>query len=113
MAQALADFRAPIVGQPIRGFEGDVNTRDFSVLGDQERLGTTKVSGALGPDFADASHPHGYHLKRHSIIVLKYVNICVHNYHTDRIGPTGNLDTLIRRKLTRYILTPKSQSWTA
>ncbi|OGD18607.1 MAG: hypothetical protein A2Y69_06035 [Candidatus Aminicenantes bacterium RBG_13_59_9] len=38
MAQALADFPAPIIGQLIRRFEGDIDARYLPVFCDQEWL---------------------------------------------------------------------------
>jgi len=70
IAQASAYFPAPIVGQLIWRFKRDVDTRDFSVFCDQERLGPAEVTGAFCSDFANPSHLHGYHLKRYFIIVF-------------------------------------------
>ncbi len=97
MAQALADFPAPIVGQPIRRFERDVHTRDLPVFCDQERLGTAKIAGAFCPDFTNARHLHGDHLKRYFIITAKCVNTCVHILRPAKLEPGTNINILKRR----------------
>lgn len=77
-AENLADLPPPIVRQAVGRFKRDIDARNLAVLCDQKRLGSAKVLGAFGPDFANSCHFHGDHLDRYFNRLKENVNNCVH-----------------------------------